>query len=88
MKASATREILDEFMPYFCPVGFDSFNNYALTGLTTFLPINVYPEEIPQTIDLWFRTLARLFNYKKIFFSHRINIFVEIVLVEPVEVIS
>lgn len=55
--ADSTQDILDEFMPMFCTAssdaGTDTHNQDALTGLMTFLPVLVYPDEIPKTIDLW-----------------------------------
>ena len=58
---SATREILDEFMPLLCPIGStDQYNQNCLLGLFTFLPVKVFPEEIPDTIDLWFSDIMDL----------------------------
>ena len=52
---------MDEFTPYLCPVGStDQYNSNALTGLHTFLPVKVFPEEIPETIDLWFSDIMDL----------------------------
>ena len=56
-KASATREILDEFWPYFCEAGSDQFNQRCLSAFHTFLPVKVYPEEIDSTVGLWFNDL-------------------------------
>jgi len=55
--ASATREILDEFWPYFCEAGSDQFNQRCLSAFHTFLPVKVYPEEIDSTVGLWFNDL-------------------------------
>ena len=57
LKASATREILDEFWPYFCEAGSDQFNQRCLSAFHTFLPVKVYPEEIDSTVGLWFNDL-------------------------------
>ena len=58
--ASATREILDEFWPMFCRIGSEKFNNRALSDLSTFLTVRVYPEEIPNTVGLWFDQLMEM----------------------------
>ena len=41
-------------MPFFCEAGHDSYTNRCLSSLHTFLPVKVYPEEIPDTVELWF----------------------------------